>query len=120
MALLLTFVPNTDLEQLLVKVPQIKYAVYLQAKGWERREAVNADKSPLWYYQHLQRDDSDLVLPAPFCFDQDYADVGRRCWELVRGLAAFEQRSPVAVLCEIDPRVCDWLDDHADGMPFSK
>lgn len=121
MALLLTFIHNEDLERLLTGIPQVKYDLYLQEKGWERREPEEAKASPLWCYTKPDRNAScDLTLPAPFAFMENYTDVGRRCWELVRAVAAYEQRSPVAVLCEIDPRVCDWLDDHANGVPVSK
>jgi hypothetical protein len=128
MAVLLTLVRNEDLEKLLARVPQARYVTYLEGRGWERREANKVPEITIWEYEHLEVDHQPrymggkkfftchiMQVPAPFCFEKKYADVGRRAWELVESIACLEQRSPLAVLCEIEPRVCDWLDDPPCG-----
>lgn len=123
MALLLTLIWNEDLEKLLASIPQGRYISFLEERGWERREANKVPNICTWEYRHpgVEREartlgyeylpDCHIVsVPAPHCFAEHYIDVGRRCWELIRDIACLEQRSPVAVLCEIEPKACDWLD----------
>ena len=121
MALLLTLVWNEDLEQLLAKIPQGRYVAYLEGSGWKRREANKVPSIAIWEFKNpevpLQRRFMNgrehnchvMSVPAPHCFEEGYYDVGRRCWELIKDIACLEQRSPVAVLCEIEPKACDWL-----------
>ena len=130
MALLLTLVWNEDLDELLAKVPQGRIVAYLEGRGWERREANKVPGISIWEFKHpdveTERRFFDgvhrphchvLSVPAPHCFAEHYTDVGRRCWELINDLACLEQRSPVALICEIWPKACDWLDQ---SMPCKK
>ena len=123
MPLMLTLVRNDALEELLAKVPQGKFVAYLEGRGWRRREANISPGIKMWEFEHANVADKNryfggevfyhchvLSVPAPECFEEKFADVGKLAWYLVTELACLEQRSPVAVLCEIEPKVCDWLD----------
>jgi len=113
--LMLTLVWNRDLDQLLASIPRDRFEAYLEGKGWLRRTENKVEGINMWEYKNPDLKEVPLVprvlsLPAPHCYEKAYTDLGRRAWELVTDLAVIESRSPLAVLCEIYPKLVDILD----------
>jgi hypothetical protein len=72
----------------------LEVAAYLRSRGWEARQLVG-ERASVW--GRAQDEDVELLLPA----DRDLADFAARMADVLRALAAVEDRSQLEILRDL-------------------